>query len=295
MLASCFMQLLNVDSCCLTFVLKRLLKDGRPFPSWKLTLFWFLRWNSSPTTTVDFTRCFLPSHLWNHSCEEEEQVWRSHFTPFSVRPTAAIKLRWPTRLCFSFLFPCKSHRDWNTNKFCITDRLRTSLFQFLQTERPISVTVAGFLHPTDDWRVYNRILIYEMLLVLKTTFRRELWFLGFTEMLPLHKEGLRSGMGAGCHMWTLKVKRGGFFFQTLTSPLYFLFATHRSHRRSSFCPWKLKWKRFFSSSPERREESEVMEAVLLWYVDWRETTLSILEKKKEAARVLPSGCSLMLK
>lgn len=40
-------------------------------------------------------------------------------------------------------------------------------------------------------------------------------------MLPLHEEGLRSAVGAGgviCGL--LKQRLGGFFFQTLTSPLY---------------------------------------------------------------------------
>lgn len=130
-------------------------KDGASLPSWKQTLFWFLRWNSSPTTSVDFTRCFLPSHLWNHSREEEEeqQVWRSHFTPFSVRASAAIKLWWPTRLCFSrffSFFPAKAtETETPTNSPSQTD---LEPFQFFP-EGKTRFCYHGFPHPSNDWPV----------------------------------------------------------------------------------------------------------------------------------------------
>lgn len=238
-----------------------------------------LRWNSSPTALVDFTRCVLPSHLWNHSCEEEEeeqQVWRSHFTPFSVRPTAAKKLRWPSRLCFSFVFSCKSHRDWNTSKLCITDRLGTTPFQFLLRERPISVTVAGFLHPTNDWHV-NIIFICEMLHFVGVKDNNE----ERTLVSGLHRDASSSqggrevrhgGGGVTSEAWRVFLPN---FDLTSVFPV-----CHPSFSAQELI-LSLKNRSENASSPERREGSEVMEAVLLWYVDWRDTTFHTGKKKKK--------------
>lgn len=71
-------------------------------------------------------------------------------------------------------------------------------------------------------------------------------------------------------MWTLKAKAWRVFLPNFDLTSLFLCATHRSHRRRSFLSQK-NWSENASSPhisrEERREESEVMEAVLLWYVD----------------------------
>lgn len=119
--------------------------------------------------------------------------------------------------------------------------------------------------------------------MLKTTFRRELWFL---RCFLFTRRGWGQPWGRGGHMWTLKAKAWRVFLPNFDLTSLFLCATHRSHRRRSFLSQKNASFPHISRE-ERREESEVMEAVLLWYVDWTGTTLSILEKKKKSCETPP--------
>lgn len=133
-----------------------------------------------------------------------------------------------------------------------------------------------------------------ILLVLKTTFRRELWFL---RCFLFTRRGWGQLWGRGVICGLLKQRLGGFFFQTLTSPLCSCLPPIALTAGDHFCPRKTGVKTLLLlTSPERRGGRRVKSWKQYYCGMWTEQKQHFPSwKKKKAARALPSGCSLTLK